>query len=86
MSASRQLLQPQVPAPARVPATEQPRGSLVVWYCQDRAGWCVWRSPPGMLSAELEAGPFARREEAEALLGGAGFMPLQAAPRNNSTP
>lgn len=38
-------------------------------YSADRAGWCVWKQRPGDVTAEIVAGPFRTRLEADDLLG-----------------
>ena len=43
--------------------------SLWAGWCDTRNGWCVYRNYENLLHADLLAGPFDTREEAEAVLG-----------------
>lgn len=54
---------------ARQEAVKSLRVSLWATWCDSRYGWCVYRNDENQLQAQLLAGPFRTREEAEALLG-----------------
>lgn len=51
--------------------TEAGQDKPLLWstYSAERAGWCVWKQRPGGVAAEIVAGPFRTRQEADDLLG-----------------
>lgn len=54
-----------------MPGCDMKQNKPLLWstYSEEHAGWCVWLQQPGSLAAEIVAGPFQTRKEADDLLG-----------------